>query len=100
MSELHPRYPLATEPATSKKGLPMIRAARYAYVALAWAFVAGILLQVVFIGMGPFVKPQNFDLHVNFGWLLHLGPLLILVAAAPEWRRPFRSSLDVKRRGR
>jgi hypothetical protein len=60
----------------------MIRGARYAYAALAWAFVVGILVQVFFIGMGLFVKPQNFDLHVNFGWLLHLGPLLILVAAA------------------
>jgi hypothetical protein len=60
----------------------MVRIARYAYAALAWAFVAGILVQVFFIGMGLFVKPQNFDLHVNFGWLLHLGPLPILVAAA------------------
>jgi hypothetical protein len=60
----------------------MVRGARYAFAALAWAFVAGILVQVFFIGMGLFVKPQNFDLHVNFGWLLHLGPLPILVAAA------------------
>jgi hypothetical protein len=60
----------------------MVRGTRYAYAALAWAFVAGILVQVFFIGLGLFVKPQNFDLHVNFGWLLHLGPLPILVAAA------------------
>ncbi len=60
----------------------MIRSARYAYAILAWAFVAGILVQVFFIGMGLFVKPQNFDLHVTVGWLLHLGPLPILVAAA------------------
>ncbi|MGZ8724358.1 MAG: DUF6220 domain-containing protein [Aeromicrobium sp.] len=60
----------------------MIRGARYAYAALAWAFVVGILVQVFFIGMGLFVKPQDFDLHVNFGWLLHLGPLPILLAAA------------------
>jgi hypothetical protein len=60
----------------------MVRAARYAYVALAWAFVAGIVVQVFFIGLALFVKPQSFDLHVNFGWLLHLGPLPVLVAAA------------------
>ena len=60
----------------------MIRGARYLYAALAWAFVVGILVQVFFIGMGLFVKPQNFDLHVNFGWLLHLGPLPILLVAA------------------
>ena len=60
----------------------MIRVGRFGYAALAWAFVVGILLQVFFIGLGLFVEPRNFDLHVNFGWLLHLGPLLILVAAA------------------
>lgn len=60
----------------------MIRAARYAYAALAWAFVAGILLQVFYAGLGIFEKSQGFDLHANFGWLLHLGPLPILVAAA------------------
>jgi hypothetical protein len=60
----------------------MIRGARYAYAGLAWAFVVAILVQVFFIGMGLFLKPQNFDLHVNFGWLLHLAPLLVLIAAA------------------
>jgi nicotinamide riboside transporter PnuC len=60
----------------------MVRGARYAYAALTWAFVAAILLQVFFIGLGLFVKPQSFDLHVNFGWLLHLGSLSIPVAAA------------------
>jgi hypothetical protein len=60
----------------------LIPAARYAFAALAWAFAVGILLQVFFIGLGLFVKPESFDLHVNFGWLLHLGPLPILVAAA------------------
>jgi hypothetical protein len=60
----------------------MVRGARYLYAALAWAFVAGILVQVFFIGMALFVKPQNFALHVNFGWLLHLGTLPIPVVAA------------------
>lgn len=60
----------------------MVRSARYVYSVLGWAFVVGILAQVFFIGLGLFVKPQNFDLHINFGWLLHLGPLPILVFAA------------------
>ena len=51
-------------------------------MALAWAFVAGVILQVFFIGLGLFVGPENLALHVNFGWLLHLGPLPVLVAAA------------------
>ena len=61
----------------------MIRGARYAFVALTWAFVAGIVLQVFFIGLGLFVAPDNLELHTTFGWaVLHLFPLLILIAAA------------------
>jgi hypothetical protein len=60
----------------------MVRGARYLYAALAWAFVAGVILQVFFIGLGLFVGPENLALHVNFGWLLHLAPLLVLVASA------------------
>ncbi|MDQ2941433.1 MAG: DUF6220 domain-containing protein [Chloroflexota bacterium] len=60
----------------------MVRGARYLYAALAWAFVAGVILQVFFIGLGLFVGPENLALHVNFGWLLHLAPLPVLVASA------------------
>jgi hypothetical protein len=60
----------------------VIRGARIAYAALAWAFVAAIVLQVFFIGLGLFVGSENLELHRNFGWILHLAPLPILVAAA------------------
>jgi len=60
----------------------MVHGARFALVALAWAFVAGIVLQVFFIGLGFFVDADNFELHVAFGWILHLWPILILGAAA------------------
>lgn len=60
----------------------MVRGARYAFVALAWAFVAGLVLQVFFIGLGLFRATDDFELHVAFGWILHLFPLLILAAAA------------------
>lgn len=60
----------------------MIRGSRIAYAALAWAFVAAIVLQVFFIGLGLFVGPENLELHRNFGWILHLAPLTILAAAA------------------
>ncbi len=59
-----------------------MRGIRIAYAALAWAFVAAIILQVFFIGLGLFVGPENLELHRNFGWILHLAPLPILVAAA------------------
>ena len=60
----------------------MVRGARYAYLVLAWAFVAGVVLQVFFIGLGLFVGAENLALHANFGWILHLAPLLVLAAAA------------------
>lgn len=60
----------------------MVRGARYLYAALAWAFVAGVILQVFFIGLGLFVGRENLALHVNFGWLLHQGPIPVLVVAA------------------
>jgi len=60
----------------------MVRAARYAYFALAWAFVAGVLLQVFIIGLGLFAGSEYRALHAEFGWtILHLSPLLILVVA-------------------
>ena len=60
----------------------MVRGARYAFVALAWAFVVGVVVQVFFIGLGLFGAADDFELHVSLGWILHLFPLLILAAAA------------------
>jgi hypothetical protein len=60
----------------------MVRAAQYAYFALAWAFAAGVVLQVFFIGLGLFAESEYRDIHAFFGWtILHLSPLIILVAA-------------------
>lgn len=60
----------------------MTRAARYAYVILAWAFLVGLVAQVFFIGLGLFAGSQNLALHRDFGWMLHLAPILVLIAAA------------------
>jgi bacteriorhodopsin len=60
----------------------VIRGARFAYAALAWAFVAAIVVQVFLIGLGLFAGSQNLELHRNFGWILHLAPLPVLVLAA------------------
>jgi uncharacterized protein DUF6220 len=57
-------------------------AARYAYMVLAWGFVVGVLVQVFFIGLGLFADPGAVKLHVDFGWILHLAPILIVIAAA------------------
>ena len=60
----------------------LARAATLVYVALAWALVGSIVLQVFFIGLGLFVDSANLQLHRDFGWILHVAPLLVLVAAA------------------
>ena len=60
----------------------MVRLARYAFVVLAVAFAAAIVLQVFFIGLGLFEGSENLGLHRDFGWILHLAPLLVMVAAA------------------
>lgn len=57
-------------------------AARYAYLLLAWAFVVGVIIQVFLIGLGLFADEDATELHVAFGWILHLSPILIVVAAA------------------
>lgn len=60
----------------------MTRAARIVFVALAWLFLLGVIVQVFFIGLGLFAGADNLERHVTLGWILHLSPLLILAAAA------------------
>lgn len=59
----------------------MVRAGRYVYVALVWVFLLALALQIFFAGLGLFGSPPDISLHRGFGWLLHLPPLLILIAA-------------------
>jgi hypothetical protein len=66
----------------SHEGPHVIRAARYAYAFLAWAFLVGLVVQVFFIGLGLFADGKGIELHQNLGWILHLAPLLVLAAAA------------------
>src|SRR5688500_9992775 len=59
----------------------MIRRSRVAYAVTAWAFVVGLIAQVFFIGLGLFADRNGTSIHRDFGWLLHLWPLLILLSA-------------------
>ena len=62
----------------------MVQGSRYAYAFAAWAFVIGLLAQVLFIGMGLQLlgnQPSMVELHRTFGWILHLWPVLILLFA-------------------
>lgn len=57
--------------------------ARYAYVGLVWLFLLAVVIQVFLAGLGLFSSdPRDIALHVNLGWVLHLGPILILISAA------------------
>jgi hypothetical protein len=60
----------------------MVRAARFLYAAITLAFVVAILLQVYFIGLGLFSSADFTKIHAEFGWILHLVPPFILLAAA------------------
>ena len=51
-----------------------------AYVGLAGLFVLGVVVQVFFAGLGIF-GAKSFQLHEDFGYLLHLMPMLMLVFA-------------------
>jgi len=56
----------------------MVRISRYVYAVLAWAFVVGLLVQVFLIGLGLFDDAELRKVHGNFGWILHLAPILIV----------------------
>jgi hypothetical protein len=61
----------------------MIRAVRIGYAVTAWLFAVGLLVQVFLIGLGLLGgSASGLDLHRDFGWILHLFPLLILLFAA------------------
>lgn len=52
---------------------------RWVYLALSWVFVAGILTQVFFAGMGIFAGRSNWETHGGLGHLLGLFPLLMVI---------------------
>jgi hypothetical protein len=59
----------------------MVTAARYAFLVLSWLFLAGVVVQTFLAGLGLF-GDRDFSMHVNVGWILHLAPILVLLAAA------------------
>jgi Family of unknown function (DUF6220) len=56
--------------------------ARYIYIGLVWLFLVAITIQVLIAGLAIFGDPRDIDLHRTLGYLLHLSPVLILIAAA------------------
>jgi hypothetical protein len=62
---------------------------RRAHLLLAWAFVAGVVLQVFLAGLGVFASSSNFGTHAGWGFLLGLItiPLAILGGIAAGRRQ-------------
>ena len=55
---------------------------RIAFAFFAWLFLVGVVVQVFFAGIGLFGRGIDpFSLHVQLGWLLHIGPLPVLLLA-------------------
>jgi hypothetical protein len=56
---------------------------RIAFALVAWLFLLAIVVQVFLAGVGLFVPGFDmFAAHRQVGWLLHGGPVLVLLAAA------------------
>jgi hypothetical protein len=59
----------------------MTRALRIVYVALAWLYLAGLVAVAFAAGLGLLVPGSSMDLHREAGYILHLAPILLLLAA-------------------
>ena len=55
--------------------------ARYAFTALAWLFLACVVVQVFLAGMGVFAGAENFETHRNFGYLFGCLTILMTIVA-------------------
>lgn len=60
----------------------MVSGARWLFLALVWIYLAGIVVQVFLAGTGLFGATRDFEAHIGLGWILHLVPVLLLIAAA------------------
>jgi hypothetical protein len=60
----------------------MQRTVRIAFALVAWLFLIAIVVQVFLAGVGLFVAGvDTFSYHRQLGWLLHGGPLPVLLLA-------------------
>jgi hypothetical protein len=58
------------------------RTVRIGFAVVAWLFLFAIVIQVFLAGVGLFVSGiDTFSYHRELGWLLHGGPLPILLLA-------------------
>src|SRR5215217_7694342 len=56
--------------------------ARTAYLAVSVLLVAGVAVQVFLAGLGVFDKPASFETHRDFGYMLEVLPILLVIIGA------------------
>ena len=52
-----------------------------AQLVVAWAFVAGVVVQVFLAGLGVFETSERFGTHAGWGYMLGLVPFLLMALA-------------------
>lgn len=60
----------------------LVRPARIAFVAVAWLFVACVVIQIYLAGLGVFDRPAQFLTHRDFGYLFGVLTLVMLGLSA------------------
>ena len=55
---------------------------RVAFAAVAWLFLACVVIQVFLAGLGVFAGSSYFELHRNFGYIFGLLTVVMVVIAA------------------
>jgi hypothetical protein len=58
-----------------------MRLARQAHLVLSFLFVGGVVVQVFLAGLGVFDRASMFQTHANWGYMLEIVPLILLVLA-------------------
>ena len=53
-----------------------------AFAAVAWLFLACVVIQVFLAGLGVFAGSSNFEVHRNFGYIFGLLTVVMVVIAA------------------
>jgi hypothetical protein len=53
--------------------------ARTAHLVVAWVLVLGLVVQVFLAGLGVFRSPESFATHRDFGFMLELLPIVLLI---------------------
>lgn len=59
----------------------LVRPARIAFAAVAWSFAASTIVQIYLAGVGVFDSPSAFVTHRDFGYLIGLMTLVLVVLA-------------------